>query len=163
MNSSAASVMTLGSAVLPIVLPGEADLAVVELNQATVDDGDAVSAATEIPEHLLGSGERRLGEDDPVGLGHRVEPSGEGGTVGEARKRAGEAKFVGGENGAQLIQEQVAEMTGKHAHREEEAWFAGRLPTTARSKPYTPSVSTSTRPVVRPPAATDPHQGEQLQ
>jgi hypothetical protein len=102
----------LGFAVLPIVLPGEADLAVVEPDQATVGDGDAVSVAAEISEHLLGPGERRLGVDDPVDLGCRVEPSGERGGVGQARERAGKAEFVVGEGGAQLIQEQVAEMAG---------------------------------------------------
>jgi len=55
----------LGFAVLAIVLPGEADLAVVEPDQAAVGDGDAVRVAGEIPEHLLGPGKRRLGVDDP--------------------------------------------------------------------------------------------------
>ncbi len=35
----------LGFAVLPVVLPGEADLAVVEPGQATIGDGDAVRVA----------------------------------------------------------------------------------------------------------------------
>jgi hypothetical protein len=33
-----------------------------------------VGVAPEIAEHLLGSGKRRFGEDDPVGLGQRVDP-----------------------------------------------------------------------------------------
>ncbi len=54
-----------GFAVLTIVLPGEANLAIVEPNQTAVGDCDTMSVAPEITEYLLGSGERRLGEDDP--------------------------------------------------------------------------------------------------
>ncbi len=90
----------LGLAILPVVFPGEADLAVVEPDQATVGEGDAVGVAAEIAEHLLGPGEWRLGVDDPVDLGRRVEPSGKGGGVGQAGERAGKAQFVTGEGGA---------------------------------------------------------------
>ena len=72
----------LGFAVMTIVLPGEADLAIVEPDQTTVGDGDAVGVAPEITEHLLGSGKRGFGEDDPVGLGQRVDPGGEVGGNG---------------------------------------------------------------------------------
>ncbi len=83
----------LGFAVLPIVLPSEAHLAVVEPDQATVGDGDAVRVAAEISKHLPGSGERRLGVDHPVDLGGRVEPGGDGSGVGQACERAGTAEL----------------------------------------------------------------------
>ena len=54
----------LGFAVLTIVLPGEADLAIVAPDQTAVGDGDAMSVTPEIAEHLLGSGKRGVGEDD---------------------------------------------------------------------------------------------------
>jgi len=79
----------LGFAVLAIVLPGEADLAVVEPDQAAVGDGDAVRVAGEIPEHLLGPAKRRLGVDDPVDLGQSFQPSGEGGGIGRSCERPG--------------------------------------------------------------------------
>jgi hypothetical protein len=60
-----------------IVLPGEADLAIVAPDQAVVGDGNAVSVATEIAEYLLGSREWAFGVDDPVDLGQRIEPGGE--------------------------------------------------------------------------------------
>ena len=59
----------LGLAVLTIVLPGEADSAIVEPEQTAVGDGNAVSVAPEIAEYLLGSGEWGFGEDDPVDFG----------------------------------------------------------------------------------------------
>jgi hypothetical protein len=85
-----------------MILPGEANLTVVEPDQATVGDGDAVSVAAEISEHLVGRGKRRFGVDDPVDLVFRFEPSTEGGGVGQARKRAGKTKFAVGEDGAPL-------------------------------------------------------------
>jgi len=54
----------LGLAVVAVVLPSEADLAVVEPDQAAVGDGDAMGVATEIAEHLFGPGKRRLGENE---------------------------------------------------------------------------------------------------
>jgi hypothetical protein len=59
MNSSAESVITLVFAVMTIVLPGEADVAIGELEQTAADDGDAVSVAPEITEHLLRSSKLR--------------------------------------------------------------------------------------------------------
>ena len=115
----------LGFAVLAIVLPGEADLAVVEPDQAAVGDGDAVRISPDIVEHLSRSGERRLGVDDPVDLGQSFQPSGEGGGVGRSCERPGKAKFVGSEGGVKLFEEQVAELAGKHAHRQEETRLAG--------------------------------------
>jgi len=113
-----------GFAVLAIVLPGETDLAIVEPNQAAVGDGDAVRVAGKISEHLLGPGERRLGEDDPVDLGQRFEPASKGSGIGQCRERPGTAEFVVGEGGVQLLEEAVSEMAGQHAHGQEEPRFA---------------------------------------
>ena len=115
----------LGLAVLAIVFPGEADLAVVEPDQAAVGDGDAVSVAGEIAEHLLGPGERGLAVDDPIDLGQCVEVGGEGSGVGQGGESAGEAEFTGREGGAHLLQEQIAEAAREHAHGQEEAGRAG--------------------------------------
>lgn len=55
---------------LPIVVgrvaPAEGDLAVGEGDQAMVGDGDAVSIAAEILQHILGSTERWFRVDDPI-------------------------------------------------------------------------------------------------
>ncbi len=44
-----------------VVLPGEADLTVVEPGQAAIGDGDAMGIAAEVGEHLLRAGERTFG------------------------------------------------------------------------------------------------------
>jgi hypothetical protein len=48
-----------------VVAPCESDVAVVEGDEATVRDGDALGVARLIDEHLLGSCERAFGVDDP--------------------------------------------------------------------------------------------------
>jgi len=115
----------LGFAVLPIVLPGEAHLAVVEPDQAAVGDGNAVGVAAEIAKHLLGSGEWRFGVDDPVGLGQRVEPGSEAGGDGQRSERTGEAELTRGECRVQLLEEPIAEAAGEHADGQKEAGWAG--------------------------------------
>ena len=45
-------------AVMSVILPGEADLAVADPNQPAVGDGDAVRVAAEIGEHLFGANGR---------------------------------------------------------------------------------------------------------
>ncbi len=115
----------LGFAVLTIVLPGEADLAIVEPDQTAVGDGDAVRVAPEIAEHLLGSGKRAFGEDDPVDLGQCIEPGDENlRERAKAGESTGEAEFTAGEGGAQLLQEQIAEAAGERTDGEEEARWA---------------------------------------
>ena len=115
----------LGFAVLTIVLPGEADPAIVEPDQTAVCDGDAVGVAPEIAEHLLGSGEWRFGEDNPVDLGQGIDPGDEVGGNGQGVERAGEAEFTIRESGVQPLQEQIAEAAGERTDGQEEAWWAG--------------------------------------
>ena len=81
--------------------------------------------ATEIAEHLLGAGERRLGVDHPVDADEFVEAIGEGGGVRQRGDPAGEAQRADGEGGAQLRHEHVAEVAGEDPDRQEEAWRAG--------------------------------------
>jgi hypothetical protein len=56
-------------AALPIVLPEEADMGLVEIKQATVGDRNAMRVAREIGQDLLGTGEGLFGIDRPS---HRV-------------------------------------------------------------------------------------------
>jgi hypothetical protein len=114
----------LGLAVLAIVLPGETDLAIVEPDQTAVGDGNAVSVASEIAEHLLGAGEWGFGEDDPVDLGQRVDPGGEVGGNGQSVKSAEEAEFTIRESSAKPLQEQIAEAARERTDGEEETGWA---------------------------------------
>jgi hypothetical protein len=49
----------LVTAAIPIVLPAETDVGLVEIKQATVGDRDAMGVAREIGQHLLGTGGAR--------------------------------------------------------------------------------------------------------
>ena len=49
-----------------IVPPTKLDCATIEGNQTVVGDGDTVSVAPEVTDHLLGAAEGGLGIDDPV-------------------------------------------------------------------------------------------------
>ncbi|BCH19693.1 hypothetical protein MesoLjLa_65440 (plasmid) [Mesorhizobium sp. L-2-11] len=53
---------------VPIVLPVEGDFVVLDGDEAIVGNGDAVGIAADVIEDLFGSGEGRLGIDDPLGL-----------------------------------------------------------------------------------------------
>ncbi len=52
---------------LPILLPAEADVGLVEIEQATVGDSNTMGVAREIGQELLGTGEGLFGIDDPFG------------------------------------------------------------------------------------------------
>ena len=88
-----------GFAVLPIVLPGKAHLAIGKRNQPTVGDGDAMRVAAEISQHLFGPAEWWLGIDDPVGPSELIEPLGERAGIGEMGEIAKEAKLASREGG----------------------------------------------------------------
>src|SRR5579859_1714255 len=54
--------------VVPVILPAEADLAVIQRHKAVVGDGDAMRIAADIVENLSWPGERPLGIDHPLSL-----------------------------------------------------------------------------------------------
>lgn len=80
----------LGFAILPIVLQGEAHLAIGKRDQPTVDDGDAMRIAAEISQHLFGPTEWWLAVDDPVCSSKLSEALCERGGIGEMRETAKE-------------------------------------------------------------------------
>src|SRR6202022_1260999 len=59
---------------VPVILPAEADLAVVHGQQPVVGDGDTGGVASDIIEDLSWPGERPLRVDNPLGLpnGHQI-------------------------------------------------------------------------------------------
>ena len=59
--------LALVTATLPILLPAEADVGLIEIEQAIVGDSDAMSVARQIGQELLGTGEGLFGIDDPFG------------------------------------------------------------------------------------------------
>ena len=114
-----------GGAGMAIILPGETDLAVFEREQPAVGDGDAVGIAAEIGQRLARAAERRLGVDHPIDAAQFGETCVEDAGVGEADKAAGEAQPAGFEGILQVAQEEPAEQSREHPHRQEEAGAAG--------------------------------------
>ena len=107
------------------VAPAKAHLAVNEIQKPAVGDGDAVSIAGQVLQHMLGSAEGWLGIDDPF---HRTQLPQQGveltrvGEIGYGAE-ATEFSFLISllEQGQHLAPEQAAE----HAHGQEEAGSAG--------------------------------------
>ena len=104
-----------------VVLPLEGDGFVVERDQAAVGDGDAVGVAGQIGEHRFGSAERALCVDDPLGVAQWRHKRGEGLGVAEMGVVAEEVEAGGGVGCGEHLQEQSAEQSREHAHRQEEA------------------------------------------
>src|ERR1700712_6035409 len=77
----------LGLAVMAVVLPGEADLAVGEPSQAAVGDGDTMGVTAEIGEHLFGAGEWTLAVDDPFRTAQSAEAGRELSGLGKIGER----------------------------------------------------------------------------
>src|SRR5260221_1885063 len=73
MNSSTSRVITLelDASLVSIIFPLEGDAAVFQGQQALVGNGDAMSIAAEIFQHLLRTAKRRLGVDHPFRLFQR--------------------------------------------------------------------------------------------
>jgi hypothetical protein len=87
-----------------IVLPLESDILLIEGDQAAVGDGNAVGIARKISQHGLGSAERALCVDDPLGLAQRREISREGLRIGQMYVVAEEAEAAGLVGGDELFQ-----------------------------------------------------------
>src|SRR4029453_19539069 len=109
---------------LPIVLPAETDVGVVEIEQAAVGDCDAMRIAREIGQDLLGTGEGLFGIDDPFSLALRREVRSEpvrllSAEIGEELQLAGSVHCF------KTLQEQASEQAGEHADRKKEAGLAG--------------------------------------
>ena len=78
--------------VAAVVLVAEGHAALVESNEATVRDGDAMGVAGEIGEHRFRPGEGRLGVDEPLLPFKRCEMCGEGLATTQALDLAEERK-----------------------------------------------------------------------
>ncbi len=114
-----------GRATIAIVLPGEADMSVIEADETGVGDGDTVGVAAEISEDLCRTTKGLLGVDDPVGLAHSRELRGERRGIGQWCEIAEEAELTGGERLRQLLEKQTAKDQRKRFDRQEEPGTSG--------------------------------------
>jgi len=95
----------LSLAVMAVVLPAETDLAIDELDQTAVGDGDPVRIPAQVAEHLFGAGERPLGIDHPFQLAYPAEIVGECIWRRERRGRAADAQRTSVESLLKPLQE----------------------------------------------------------
>ncbi len=79
------------------VSPTKGDLPVGQRDQSMVGNGDTVSVATEILEHILGAAEGWLGVDHPVFAKQRSQPGGEELGVREPRQTRGKMQLASAE------------------------------------------------------------------
>ena len=80
---------------MAVVAPAEADLTVLNGEEAVVGDGDAVGVLAEVVEDLVGAGEGALGVDDPLGLAEGLEVAGEGVGIVESGEGMAELEPAG--------------------------------------------------------------------
>ena len=115
----------LEAVLLAIVLPAEADEAVLDGQDAVVGEGHAVGVAAEVVEHTGGSVEGRLGVDDPLGLAQGPEVTVEGYGIGERSEGAGQVQAALAVGVFEPLEEEGAEAAREDADGQEEAGPAG--------------------------------------
>src|ERR1700681_2074901 len=112
-------------AAFPIVLPAEGDVGLVEIEQATVGDRDAMSVPREIGQDLLGTGEGLFGIDEPFGCAQGRESGGKCLRPIETNEIPKELQFTGIECCRQTFEEQAPEQIREVATRTKESGLAG--------------------------------------
>ena len=88
--------------VVAVVAPVECDLPVFDIHDAMIGNRDPVRVAAEVVHHLLRSGERRLGVDDPFGVAHCIEMPAENPWLLQALQGRAEPELAGVERLLQI-------------------------------------------------------------
>ena len=104
------------------VTPAKGNLAVRQCDQAMVGDGDAMSIAAEILQHVLGSAEGWFGVDDPVFAEERTQPGSEELGMGERCEFSGQVQLTAFEGRLQSSHELAAKHAPQHSNGKEETW-----------------------------------------
>src|ERR1700694_168865 len=112
-------------AAFPIVFPAEGDMGLIEIEQATVGDRNAMGVAREIGQDLLGTGEGLLGIDNPFGCAQGRESGGKCLRLIETDEIPKELQFTGIECCRQTFEEQPPEQIREVATRTKESGLAG--------------------------------------
>jgi hypothetical protein len=116
--------------VVAVVPPLELDLPVFDIHDPMIGNRDPVGVAADIVHHLLGSGERRFGVDDPFHMAHGIEMPAEYLRVSKGLEGREELEFAGIESLLQISQEQSSEQAGQHPYGQEETGAARNPATT---------------------------------
>ena len=112
-------------AVGAVVLIAEADVAVVDIDQPRVGDGDAMGVAADVVEHLLRTRKRRFRVDDPFSLPGRLQMIGKATRLRQGLECPGEPELAHVERVVQIAEEEPTEEAREHPDGEKEASSAG--------------------------------------
>ena len=104
-----------------VIFPPERDGARVTGEQASIRDRHPMRVPRQVPEHLLRSGEGRLGIDDPFGLPQRGDKLSPCGRRRESLTRPMEVQSLLGHGVVQSGEEGAPEKPTEHPDRKEEA------------------------------------------
>jgi len=103
------------------VPPAKGDLAVGQRDQSMVGDGDTVSVAAEILEHILGAPEGRLGVDYPVFAKQWSQPGGEEFGLREPRQIPGKVQLASLKGQLESVDELAAKHLPENGNGEKES------------------------------------------
>jgi hypothetical protein len=120
----------LVAAVFPIVLPKEADVGLIEIEQATVGDRDAMGVSRKIGQDLFGTGKGLFGIDGPCGCAQGHQSGGKCLCLVETDEISKELQFAGIECCRQTFEEHTSEQAGEHTNGKKGSRLAGN-PTVA--------------------------------
>ena len=113
--------LVLAPAAVSIMLPAEADVGLVEIEQATVGDRDAMGVPRQVAQYLLGTGEYLFGINNPLGCAQRRDSAGEFLGSFQVGEIAEKLQFACLECRHQAFKEQAPEQARQHANRKKES------------------------------------------
>src|SRR3984957_17871576 len=114
--------------VISVILPAEADLAVIHGHQSVVGNGDAMSVAPDVVENLGRARERPLRVDHPPGVVGRRQMTAERRGLMQLTIRGEEVQLTSSKCLVQIVQEQSSKQARQHLDRKKVS-VPGRDPT----------------------------------
>ena len=122
---------------IAIIPPAKLNLAVIDIEQAIVGDGDAVRVSCDILEDFFRPGEGSLRVDHPVLFLDGSKVTQEGAACPKWFQEGKELQVAGIEGLLEIIEEQSTKQTGQHGNGQEEIRPAGNPPRAIRGNAAT--------------------------
>ena len=116
MNSTASKTIVF----VRIVFPLKVDLAVFQLEQSSIRDGDPMRIPGQVLQDLLRPAERWLGVDNPFSLTQFVDPTPKNSRIGQVALLTVEREFPSITNRSEQSQELAPKHAAQNTHGQEE-------------------------------------------